>query len=100
MKSTGISKHKKNVEEWKRWIRQKNRLRVLLKNVGINVGINKTEKAVLSILIRNPEKTAEEMATEVGVTKRTIERTLVNLKKKGLVERIGSNKSGSWSVVR
>ena len=88
------------MEEWKRWIRQKNRLRVLLKNVGINVGINKTEKAVLSILIRNPEKTAEEMATEVGVTKRTIERTLVNLKKKGLVERIGSNKSGSWSVVR
>lgn len=59
-----------------------------------NVGINKTEKAVLSILIRKPEKTAEEIAVEVGVTKRTIERTLVSLKKKGLIERIGSNKSG------
>lgn len=51
-------------------------------------------------MISNPEKTAEEMAIEVGVTKRTIERTLVSLKKKGLVERIGSNKSGSWSVVK
>ncbi|MBQ7445780.1 MAG: transcriptional regulator [Clostridia bacterium] len=50
-------------------------------------------------MISNPEKTAEEMAIEVGVTKRTIERTLVSLKKKGLVEHIGSNKSGSWSVV-
>ena len=69
------------------------------KNVGINVGINKTEKAVLGILISNPEKTAEEMAVEVGVTKRTIERTLVSLKKKGLIERIGSNKSGSWVVI-
>lgn len=65
------------------------------KNVGINVGINKTEKAVLGILISDPKKTAEEMAVEVGVTKRTIERALVNLKKKGLIERIGSNKSGN-----
>ncbi len=64
------------------------------------VGINKTEKAVLGILIGNPEKTAEEIAVEVGVTKRTIERTLVRLKKKGLIERIGSNKSGSWSVIQ
>ena len=70
------------------------------KNVGTNVGINKTEKAVLGILISNPEKTAEEMAIEVGVTKRTIERTLVSLKKKGLIERIGSNKSGSWTVIQ
>ena len=69
-------------------------------NVGTNVGINKTEKAVLGILIRNPEKTAEEIAIEVGVTKRTIERTMVSLKKKGLIERIGSNKSGSWTVIQ
>lgn len=69
-------------------------------NVGTNVDINKTEKAVLGILIRNPEMTAEEIAAEVIVTKRTIERTLVSLKKKGLIERIGSNKSGSWGVIQ
>ena len=65
-----------------------------------NVGINKTEKAVLGILISNPQKTADEMAAEVGVTKRTIERTLVSLKKKGLIERIGSNKKESWVVIQ
>ena len=70
------------------------------RNVGINVGINKTEKAVIGILISDPKKTAEEMAVEVGVTKRTIERALVNLKKKGLIERIGSNKSGNWSIIQ
>lgn len=42
---------------------------------------------------------AEEMSLEIGVTKRTIERTLVSLKKKDLIERIGSNKSGSWTVI-
>ena len=78
----------------------KNVLEMSRNNVGINVGINKTEKAVLGLLIDNPEMTAEEIAIEVGVTKRTVERTLVSLKKKGLIERIGSNKNGSWAVVK
>ncbi|MBQ7077072.1 MAG: hypothetical protein IJM91_02930 [Lachnospiraceae bacterium] len=34
-------------------------------NVGTNVGINKTEKAVLGLLINNPEMTGEEIAIEV-----------------------------------
>lgn len=37
-------------------------------NVGTNVGINKTEKAVLEILISNPKKTAEEMTIEIEST--------------------------------
>lgn len=37
-------------------------------SVGTNVGINKTEKAVLKILISNPKKTAEEMAIEIEST--------------------------------
>ena len=36
------------------------------KNVGLNVGLNKTEKAVLSLLIENADRTAEELASEVG----------------------------------
>lgn len=37
-----------------------------------NVGLNKTEKAVLEILIENPNRTADELAVEIGVAKRTI----------------------------
>ena len=44
--------------------------------------------------------TAEEIAIEVGVTKRTIERTLVSLKEKGLIERIKKKKNGSWAVIQ
>ena len=40
------------------------------KNVGLNVGLNKTEKAVLSLLIENADRTAEELASEVGAGKR------------------------------
>ena len=55
---------------------------------------------MLGMLISDLTKTAGKMAADAGVTKRTIERTLGSLKKKGLIERIGSNKSGSWSVVQ
>lgn len=46
----------------------KNVLEMSRQSVGINVGINKTEKAVLEILISNSEKTAEEMAIEIEST--------------------------------
>lgn len=46
----------------------KNVLEMSRQSVGINVGINKTEKAVLEILISNPKKTAEEMAIEIEST--------------------------------
>ena len=37
-------------------------------SVGTNFGSNMTEKAVLEILISNPEKTAEEMTIEIEST--------------------------------
>ena len=43
----------------------KNVLEMSGQSVGISVGINKTEKAVLGLLISNPEMTAEEIAIEV-----------------------------------
>ncbi len=69
-------------------------------NVGLNVGMNKTEKAVLSLLIENADRNAEELASEVGVTKRTIERAFASLQKKGKIERIGSKRDGSWKVIQ
>lgn len=69
------------------------------KNVGLNVGLNKTEKAVLGLLIEDSDRTANMIATEIGVTKRTIERTLVSLQK-GKIERIGSKRDGMWVVIK
>lgn len=46
----------------------KNVLEMSRQSVGINVGINKTEKAVLEILISNSKKTAEEMTIEIEST--------------------------------
>jgi predicted HTH transcriptional regulator len=67
-------------------------------NVGLNVGLNKTERKVLSLLIENANSTAEFLSAQIGVTKRTVERTLAELQKKGRIERIGSKRDGFWKV--
>ena len=78
------------------------------KNVGINVGLNvglndrltKTEKAILTYLIENNDYTADELASRIHVTRRTIERSISGLQKKGKIERIGSKRNGKWSVIK
>ena len=69
-------------------------------NVGLNVGLNKTEQAVLGLLIEDSNRTADTMAEKVGVSKRTIERALSNLQKEGKIERVGSRRDGVWVVIR
>ena len=70
------------------------------KNVGLNVGLNKTEKKVIECLIENPSVTSTEIAEKIGVTKRTVERAFKSLQDKNVLERIGSKRDGNWMVVR
>ncbi|AVM70507.1 transcriptional regulator [Lachnospiraceae bacterium oral taxon 500] len=66
----------------------------------MNLGLNKTEKRVIEILIENSSVTSVELAEQIGVTKRTIERTFKTLQEKKRIERIGSKRDGNWIVVR
>lgn len=83
--------------------KNKNRTDGLSKNVslndGINVGLNESEKKVLASLIQNNEYTALQLSNELGISKRTAERSLSSLQRKGRIERVGSKKSGSWLVI-
>jgi len=69
------------------------------KNVGLNVGLNKTEKKVIELLIENPSLTSIELSEKIGVTKRTIERTFKSLQEKKMIERIESKRDGIWIVI-
>ncbi|MBQ9274170.1 MAG: putative DNA binding domain-containing protein [Succinivibrio sp.] len=62
--------------------------------------LNSTEQAVIKKLLDNATVTAQNLAAKIGVTRRTIERALANLKTKGIIERIGSRNKGSWLVVK
>ena len=70
------------------------------KNVGKKINLNKTEIKIIDLLIENPNYTYEELAENIGVTKRTIERAFKTLQEKKLIERIGSNRKGSWIILK
>ena len=65
-------------------------------NVGTNVGIN--EQRTLELIRINNRITAKEVAESISVSLRQGERIMATLKEKGLIERIGPNKSGYWEV--
>jgi predicted HTH transcriptional regulator len=68
--------------------------------VGENVGVNlsKNQNLILQLLLENKELSIEKLAESVSITARSIERNISLLKEKGLLERVGSNRTGYWNV--
>ena len=67
-----------------------------------NVTENVTEERgqqILLIIKENPSITTSEMAKKLGVTRRTIARDIEELKSKGFIGRIGSDKTGHWQII-
>lgn len=69
------------------------------KNVGLNVGLNKTKRKVIELPIEDESLRSIELSEKIGVTKRTIERTIKSFQEKKMIERIGSKRDGNCRVV-
>ncbi len=63
-----------------------------------NDTISETESEVLEWLRKDNHLTTAELVGNCNKSLRTINRIIASLKSKGLIERIGSNKSGYWKV--
>ena len=66
--------------------RQQKILELLNENVALNVATN---------VALNSNNLAEKL----GMSRKTIERDMTVLQEKGLVQRVGSNKTGHWELV-
>ena len=62
------------------------------------VKITKNQKYILLLIKENPNITATKLSETVGIKKRNIEKHLTYLKDIGLIERIGSDKTGYWQI--
>ena len=71
-------------------------------NGGINGGVNisATAQKILTMLIKNPELTAATISTEIGKTKRTVERAIKELTGNGYIRRVGSDKTGYYDILK
>jgi len=71
-----------------------------IKDVTVSVTVNDTQKKILNIMRKQPRITYDELAEMVNKSRRTVIRQVKNLREKGLVQRIGSDKSGHWKISR
>ena len=68
-------------------------------NDKINDKINNKEKQILNVLVDNPEITIPNISKITKISTATISRYLKQLQKKGIIERVGSNKTGYWKIL-
>ena len=67
-------------------------------NVNGKVKFSEKELSILSALQESGDLTNQQLIAKLGIPQRTISRILAKLKDNGLIERIGSDKSGQWKV--
>ena len=65
---------------------------------GVGDGVNVKDKQILSLLEHSPMMTQSQLAEQIKLSKRTIERRIKKLKQLGRLQRIGSDKTGHWKV--
>lgn len=68
------------------------------KNTKRDTEITRRNEKILELIIENPQITQTEMAEKLHITRRKVQTSIKILTDNGYIERIGSNKNGSWKV--
>ena len=56
------------------------------------------EQAIIEFIAKNPQATQKEIAQAVGKSERKVHSAMICLQEKGIIERAGSKKVGTWAV--
>jgi len=57
-----------------------------------------TEKKIIELLKDNPQYKTVELAERLDISRKTVSIKLENLREKGIIERVGSDRKGYWNV--
>lgn len=60
--------------------------------------LSKKEKQILVAICKSSSITRKELAEQLQCSDSTIKRNLASLVNKGIIERVGSDKTGSWLI--
>jgi DNA-binding MarR family transcriptional regulator len=73
---------------------------VKTKNDPVNDLVNDpVKRSILQHFKQNPKANYRELADKIGYSTATIKRHIQVLKKMGIIERIGSDKTGFWKII-
>jgi ATP-dependent DNA helicase RecG len=62
--------------------------------------VTDTQNQILKLLAENSRMTIKTMSAKLGINERNVKKNIKTLKNTGIIERIGSDKSGHWAVKR
>ncbi len=66
---------------------------------GSQKGSQKSSQKILDLIHQNSSITTKEMAEILKISRMAVAKHIANLKKQGIVKRIGPDKGGYWKVV-
>jgi Fic family protein len=69
-------------------------------DVTENVTDDNIDKKIIEFIKKNNKISGQQMADNLKITRRTIQRHLNTLKEKGVIERIGSDRTGYWKILK
>jgi ATP-dependent DNA helicase RecG len=58
-----------------------------------------TREKILRLIFHDPQITTDKLANIIGISQKGVEWQVAQLKKDGLLERIGPTKGGHWKIV-
>ncbi len=62
-------------------------------------GSEKSSEKILRLIQQNSQVTIKELAEQIGISTRAIEKNIAKLKSENRIERIGGDKGGHWKVI-
>ena len=65
---------------------------------GVTGEVTDRERQVLQLLIEDPGYTMPQLAEKMTVSRKTVAGYLKSLKEKGVIERVGTTRSGHWEI--
>lgn len=63
------------------------------------IALFRTAREILKLIAQNPQISTTMMGESIGISKRAVLKQISELKQLGILERVGSTKSGSWRVI-
>ena len=63
------------------------------------IKISEEDQSVLDVIAANPQYNREQIGNAIGKSPRMTARYIASLRKKGLIDKLGSNKSGRWVIL-
>ena len=61
-------------------------------------GLAETQTRILRMTAGNPPSTIREMSESIGISTTAIDKNIATLKRKGIIERVGSDTKGTWKI--